>query len=229
MRILFVIIGIIIGVVLAWILNKFLGDRIKDKGQRIGLKVAAYFLCIVFGLAIVLLGSLRTTLDRFIDNRIKNIEVLISKNFPDSNILDINININEFASASDELQKALNYVDISNDGFLEKLTYDVFIKRYTNYVYGVKTGIDTVVTMSDDTGSVTAKSILYNLKDMALDTVSRYFKYGQIGIIVLFFIFISIYIGIVFLEKKGNGMYNKSIVYGEINYNNDNNEYNNKE
>jgi multisubunit Na+/H+ antiporter MnhE subunit len=42
------VLGIITGTVVAWILNKILAGRIEDKNHRIGLKITAYIVCIIF-------------------------------------------------------------------------------------------------------------------------------------------------------------------------------------
>jgi hypothetical protein len=65
---------------------------------------------------------------------------------------------------------------------------------------------------------ITIKSVLYGLKDMALETISPYVVFGQIGALILLIIYICIYAGIVVFLKKGGALYNKSLVFGDITY-----------
>jgi hypothetical protein len=64
-------------------------------------------------------------------------------------------------------------------------------------------------------GMVMAKSLLYNLKDMTLETVVHYFMFGQIVVLFLLLSYVVVYVGIVIFIKKGGVMYNKSIVFGD--------------
>jgi len=217
MRTYIILLGLIAGAATAWFLNKLLSGKIKEKGLRIGIQVAAYIVFILLGLTFTSLFSLRIVLDNFITNRIQTIEVSLSKMLPNSNILETNINTDKLVSINNQLHQSINDIDTKNDSFFEKLVFNAFIGKLTNYINAVDTGVTTLSNMSDD-GSVTIKTILFNLKDIALDTVSIYFKVLQILILILFFIFIGIYIGISFYIKKGGSLYNKSIIYGETNY-----------
>jgi len=219
MKALFVVLSIIAGTALALVLNKLLAHKIEDKGQRTGFKVTSYFICIILCVSFVLTGFLKNALDNFIVERIKNINTVVSEIFPDSNILETNIDTNEFVSVSDKLQQTLNGVDTSKDKVLEKLAYNIFLKKLTNYINAAKNGVDTIVTMSDNNGFFTINSVLYNLKDMAIKTISPYIVAVKIGIIFLLLVYIGIYIGVVVFLKKGGVMYNKSIVFGDIEYN----------
>jgi hypothetical protein len=53
---------------------------------------------------------------------------------------------------------------------------------------------------------------------MALETISPYVVFGQIGALILLIIYIGIYAGIVVFLKKGGALYNKSLVFGDITY-----------
>jgi hypothetical protein len=215
MRVLLIVLGVIAGAAIAWGLNKLLTGKIENKTQRIGLQVAAYIVFILLGFAFTSIFSLRIVLDTFIDNRIQAMEVSLSKMFPNSNILETSIDTGELVSINDQIQLSINDIDTKSDGFFERLVFDAFIGKLSNYINAVDTGVSTLSDMSDDDGSVTIKTILYNLKDMALDTASPYFVAIQIVILILFFISIGIYVGIVVYIKKGGAMYNKSIVYGD--------------
>jgi len=217
MRILLIMLGFIAGTAIAWGLNKLLAGKIENKNQRIGLQVAAYIVFILLGFAFTSIFSLRIVLDTFIDNRIQAMEVSLSKMFPNSNILETSIDTNELVSINEQIQQSINDIDTGNDSFFERLVFDAFMGKLSNYINAVDTGVSTLSDMGDDDGSVTIKTILYNLKDMALDTASPYFVTIQIIILILFFISIGIYVGIVVYIKKGGAMYNKSIVFGDIN------------
>jgi len=217
MRILLILLGVIIGAAIAWVLNKFLSKKIEKKDQRIGLQVAAYIVFIILGLAFASLFSLRIVLDKFIVNRIQVMEADLSKMFPNSNILEINIDTNEFVSMNNQIQESINDIDTRNDNYFERLVYDAFIGKLYNYINAVDTGVTALSVMSDENGNVTIKDILYNLKDMALDTISPYFVVGQILILILFIISLLIYFGIILYVKKGGSLYNKSIVFGDTN------------
>jgi len=217
MRILLIILGIIAGAAIAWALNKFLSGNIENKNQRIGLQVATYIVLILLGFIFTSIFSLRGVLDTFMDNRIISIETSLAKMFPNSNILEKNIDTVGLVSINSQLHQAINDIDTKNDSFFEKLVFDAFIGRLSKYINAVDTGVNTLSYMSDDTGSVTIKAILYNLKNMALDTVSPYFTVLQIIILILTFVSVGIYFAIVLYIKKGSGLYNKSIIYGDIN------------
>jgi len=216
MRIFIILSGVITGAAIAWVLNKFLGGKIENKTQRIGLQVGAYVVFILLGFAFTSIFSLRIVLDKFIDNRIQAIEIGLDGMFPGLNILETGIDTDELVSINDQIHKSINDIDTENDSFFEKLVFSAFIGKLSNYINAVDTGVNTLSNMSDDDGLVTIKTILYNLKDMALDAVSPYFTILQIVVLVLFFVSIGIYFGIVIYIKKGGALYNKSIVYGDI-------------
>jgi len=217
MRILLILLGVIFGTAIAWILNKFFAGKIENKSQRIDLQVAAYIVFILLGLVFTSLFSLRIVLDKFVVNRIQVMETSLSKMFPDSNIMELNIDTNNLVSMNNQIQQSINDIDTRNDSFFERLVYNAFIDKVSVYLNAVDTGVTTLSTMSDDKGYVSVKDMLYNFKDIALDTISPYFKVGQIIILVLFFIFLIIYFCIIIYIKKGGALYNKSIVYGDIN------------
>jgi hypothetical protein len=225
MKTLFVILGIIAGIIIAWILNRLLAGKIEDKGRRIGLKITSYIVCIILALGFVSIGSLRITLVNFVENRMETVEILISKIPPELNIPEITIDTNKFVSMSDEVEQIIKGLETYNDTFIEKLIYNAFLKKYFKYVYAVKNGMDTIAAMSDDNGMVTINSILYYLKGLWLNTISKYCLYGQTGILFL----LLVYIGILVFLTKGGTMYNKAIVFGDINYDNSSEKQKNRE
>jgi len=50
MRTYIILLGLIAGATTAWFINKLLSGKIKEKGQRIGIQVAAYIVFILFNL-----------------------------------------------------------------------------------------------------------------------------------------------------------------------------------
>jgi hypothetical protein len=218
MNVLFFILGIICGIAIAWILNKFLANKIGDKNHRIGLKAAAYIVCIVLSVVFFTISSLRISLNSFLERKMEFIELELVKLFPNSNLLETNIDTGEFISIVDELEQAVNTIKTNNDGYFERLVFGAFLDKLTDYVYAVKNGIATITSTENENGLVTIRSILYNLKNKALETISLYFVFGQTGILILLIIYILIYVGITAFLKKGGAMYNKSIVFGNADF-----------
>jgi hypothetical protein len=149
--------------------------------------------------------------------------------FPNSNILETNIDTGNIASIIDELQQAVDDIDTSSDNYFERLVFDAFLNKLTGYIYAAEKGVNTIAATADENGLVTIKSILFNLKNMALKTVSPYFVLGQIGILVLLVVYIGIYAGIAAFLKNGGAMYNKSIVFGDVDYDTDKEKTKNRE
>ena len=214
MKELFFILALVGGIFIALILNNLFTNKIEDKSKRIGLKITSFFLCIFLGVSFVFISTLRNTLDVFIEDKIIFIENSLIKAFPNENILELNINTNELTLISNEINKITDNLESVSDGLFEQILYNAFLKKYANYIYTVQNGLDTLTSMSDDNGEVTIKSILLNLKNILLNTISPYFVIGHILILLLLFA----YIGIIVFLNKGGAMYNKSIVYGEIEY-----------
>ncbi|MDR0321623.1 MAG: hypothetical protein LBI28_08975 [Treponema sp.] len=229
MKVLFILLGIISGAAIAYLLNIIFSGKIENKNYRLALKVTSFIVCIILGITFIVIGSSHTILNIFIENRIVFIENKLNDVFPNQNILDTNIDTNELASAVNELQKTVNNIDTSRDSYFESLIFNVFLKKLAGYVNTIENGANTVIMMGDENGAVTIKSILYNLKDMALKTISPYFIFGQIAVIILLFIYIGIYAGVVVFLKKGGAIYNKSIVFGDIKYDNSKEKTNYKE
>jgi hypothetical protein len=215
MRVLFVLSGAAAGAVIAFILNKFLTGKIENKSQRIGLQISAYVVFMLLGFIFSSIFSLRYFLDRFIDNRINAIEVALSRRFPNTNIMEISFNTSELKSLNDELQQSIRSIDTSDDSLFEKMFFDAFISEITKYTNAVNSGVNILTAISNDDGTVTIKAVFYGIKDLALDTVSPYFFVLQIAILIVLIICIGIYCGIAIYLKKGGGIYNKSIVYGD--------------
>jgi len=217
MIILWIVSGVIAGAIIAWVLNKLFPIKLENKGRRIGLQVASCIVFILLGFSFTSLFSLRIVLDRFIINRIQTMEASLSKMFPNTNIMETSFNTSELVSFNNQIQQSVNDINTKNDGFFERLVYDVFLGKLSSYINAADLGITTLATMSSDDGTVTIKTVMYNLKDMTLDAISPYFIVGRLLILILLFISIGIYIGITIYIKKGGTLYNKSIVYGDVN------------
>jgi len=217
MRTLLLILGIIGGAAIACFLNLFLPRKAENKAQRIGLQIASYIVFILLGLAFTSIFSLRIVLDKFIVNRIQAMEADLSRMLPDVNIMEASFDISELVSMNNQIQQSINDIDTSNDSFFERLVYNAFIGKLSSYINAVDSGVTSLAMISDDNGHVTIKTVLYNLKDRALNTISPYFVVGQILILIVLFIFIGIYVGIIISIRKGSSSYNKSIVYGDTN------------
>jgi hypothetical protein len=215
MNLAYLIPAIVVGGLIAWLLNKLLASKIENKGYRIGLNVVSYIVCIVLGITFAVIGSLRVVLDTFATNRMEFMERKLVETFPNSDIMGKNIDTSELASIVDELKQTMNGVNTSGDSYLESLIYDAFTNKLSAYVQAAESGVNTIASARDENGMVTVKSVLYNVKDTALDTVEPYFKFGQIAILILLVIFIGIYAGVAAYLKKGGAKYNKSIVFGE--------------
>ncbi|MDR2491320.1 MAG: hypothetical protein LBD20_07960, partial [Spirochaetaceae bacterium] len=168
------------------------------------------------GMVFAIIGSLRPILDDFMRGRISFIETELAQLFPDSNILETRIETHELAAVVDTVRQTADAVNTSRDGFLEKIIFKVFLNKLTGYISAAESGINTMKIMTNENGAVTIKSILFGVKDLTLETVSPYFIFGQIGVLVLLLLFIGIYVGIAVYLIKGGAMYNKSIVFGNI-------------
>jgi hypothetical protein len=129
------------------------------------------------GIAFAVICSLRTILDNFIEDQIESVEIKLTEVFPNSNILETTIDTNELASIVTELRQTVNDIDTSGDGYLERLIFNAFLNKLTDYVYATENGVNTIAMMGDKNGVVTIKSILYNLKDRTLETIAPYFVF----------------------------------------------------
>ena len=215
MSILLILVGILAGTAIAFGLKFLFVREIENKGHRIGMQVAAYIVFILLGVFISSIFSLRYALDKFIVNRINDMELVLSGRFPNTDILEMTFDISEIASLNNELQLSLSGIDADDDNIFERLVFDAFLGELTKYTDAVNSGVNTLTATSNDDGTITVKNLLLGIKDLALDTISPYFFVLQILILVVFFICLGIYIGVAVFLKKGGGIYNKSIVYGD--------------
>jgi hypothetical protein len=214
MRIILIIIGILAGIAIAFGLNFLLVKKIENKGYKIGMQITAYIVCIMLSFLFIAIFSLRYTLDKFIDNRINDMELVLSRKFPNTEFLEMTFDTSEIVSLNNELQQSLSGIDTDNDSIFERMVYDAFLSEITKYTNVVDYGVNTLASISNNDGTITIMALLLGIKKLALDTVSPYFFILQVIIMVVFFIFIGIFTGVSVYIKKGGGTYNKSIVYG---------------
>ena len=214
MRIFLIVIGILAGAVIAFGLNYFFVKKIENKNHRIGMQITAYIVFILFGFLFTSIFSLRYTLNKFIENRINDIEIVLSNKFPNTNILEMAFDIKEITSLNNELQQSIRIIDVNDDNIFEKIVFDAFLNEITKYTNAVDSGVKTLTEISNYDGKITIKTFLFSIKDLALDAAAPYFNILQIIILVVFIICIGIFIGVSFYLKKGGSTYNKSIVYG---------------
>ena len=219
MRVFLFIVCAIAGAVIAWGLNRFFEPKIKDKFQEKRYKIllisAVYTVFIVLGLFFAAITSARYLLDAFLINRIAYIETTLSRTFPNTNIMEMTIDSNELKSFTGEFSKLSSGINTSDDSFFEKLVYDAFTSKLNVYIRQVEQGVNLATAHADESGLITVKSVLFNIKDAALDAISPYVKFVQILIVIIAFICVGIYHGIVVFVQKGGAMYNKSLVFGE--------------
>ena len=213
---LLIFVGLVIGVFIAWVMNRFMASKVKNKGMKYGLVATAYIVCIILSVSFIAIGILHSTISKFMTNRMVDIEVAFSIITPGWNLFETNINTNNIAIVTDEVQKVFDYVDTSNDTIIQKIAYGIFLRRMAIYVRTAFSSAETMIKLSDEEGNVSVKTLFYHLKDRTLDLIELYTNIGRAGMILLFLIFIAIYVGIFVYLKKGGEEYNKSIVINEV-------------
>jgi len=203
MTVFFGILFLCAGAAVAFLLNKLFANKIENKKQRLALKAASYVLFISFSLPFALDMTIKQFLDKFIDNRIYAFELALNKNFPNTRVMEININTKEFTAMSGKLRQSLKDVEASSDGFFEKMAFDAFMSMLMPYVNAADSGVNAMAAKGGKQGNITMKSVLLNLKEVALNKVSRYFVIFEIFMVIIFFVCICVYIGVaIFLRKK---------------------------
>jgi hypothetical protein len=210
-----VIVTIILSGGIAFFLNKVLANKVEKKHQKLALQVITYSVCFLLAATFLVTVSLRTILDNFIDKKIEFVENELGTTFPNTNILETNIDTTELAATFKELHQILEPDDTAESNYIEKIVFAVFLRKLTNYIYIAENQVTKLTGIADNNGMITIKSIILSLKKQTLDAVSPYFTLAQVAIVILLFVYIGIYIGVVVFLTKGGGSYNKSIVFGE--------------
>jgi len=202
LRALVIISGIAAGAAIAWVLNKSLPRKIKNKNQRLGLQISAYIVFILLGLAFASIFSLQIVLDKFIDSRIAAMETGLDRRFPDKNILETRFGTGELVSINEQIQQTVKEIDTKSDGFFERLVFNALIGRLFTYINAVDSGATALSNMSDEDGTVTIKTLLYNLKTTALKAAEPYFTAFQVAIVILALVSFAIYAAIVICVRS---------------------------
>ena len=194
--------GVITGTVIAFILNKILANKLENKTQKYILKGLTFFVCIILFVGFFGIGSLRRSLENFIIGKINTINTSVSLVFPNINILELDINSNEFLSISNQLQEITDNLDLSNSSFIERRIYNDFSQRLIDNINMIQRGVDTSLARLNIDGIVSLNSILYNIKNMVMRRVSPFIFLGQVVTMILLLMYIGIYVGVYYLLKK---------------------------
>ena len=209
MRVFFLISGMVIGGGIAWLLNKFITSKIEDKKRSTAMTVVTYIVCILIGLGFAAIGSLKFALNNFLDNRIEQVSGILAQQFPNSNIMDLSIDTNEFKEVIGGIQEKMKNEN-AGDSFLEKLIFDAFVSQIAGYVDMAESGVNLISSVSNEDGIVTVQTVVYAIKDKALDKVAPFFVILQVLLVIAAFIYMII---LIFLKKSGAPKSN-GIVFG---------------
>jgi len=194
---LYILYGIISGIVVAWLLNAFIADKIKYKIARFIVKAVAFIVLVVFGLLLGFVCSIKPTLNNFLVARIDALEITLNKHFPDKNLMEYSINTIEFSTNIDIFRQSIGDINIGTDGIFKRIVFSAFLERVNIFVDDVHRGINTTsITIGNNQGDVSLKSILYYLKGVALRKVTPYIVLLILLITTGVVIFLAIYLGI---------------------------------
>jgi hypothetical protein len=220
MKLLLIILGMTVGGAIAWLLNKRFADKIEDKTQKLVMKILAFIVFMLLGLLFGSVCSLKPVLSKFLDGRIAALENTLNKNFPGTNLMETNINTDEFIEYSNQIQQTINNVNTSDDSMFEKMVYSALIAKITPYINAVESGVNTMASMTNEQGIVTIKSVVLGFKKSAIDTISPWFIAFNVLIFIAFMIAVGAYCGIVYVMRKDGTGTEKGMVFGEVSTNN---------
>lgn len=212
--------GIMAGIAIETFVNFVIVKNIEKK-QKAVMRIVSYVVCILLGISFSFFGTLRNALDNFLNENISYIENSINELSPDYDILNAGIDTTDISNTLIELQSIIeNKNEISGENnFFLALIVDIFIKNIKNHINAAQSYIEIAEGFSEIDGKITVKSILLTIKEETLNIVSPYLKIGQCITVFLFSVYAVTYMCLVSYFKKGGALYNKSIVFGEINYN----------
>jgi hypothetical protein len=179
------------------------------------MKAVAYIVFILLGLLFGSVCSLKPVLSKFLDGRIIALENTLNANFPGTNLMETNINTDEFIEYSNQIQQALSNASTNDDSMFEKMVYSALIAKITPYINAVESGANTMALMTNEQGVVTIKSVVLGFKKSAIDTISPWFIAFNILIIVAFLIAVGAYCGIVHVLRKDGAGTEKGMVFGD--------------
>jgi predicted PurR-regulated permease PerM len=221
MSVLSIVLAIAIGVIVSFLVNLIIVRNIK-KAQKIPMQVLSYFICILLCFCFSFLGSLHNILDKFVENKINYVGLKLVELLPGTDIMNITINTSDFSKIFAELNDALSEKSVDNENYFEILAYNSLItkiKSHTDYyINGVENIVDRLNEVSNENNEVNMRLLLSTIKEEVLDTITPYFTIGKSVIIFLFIIYIIVYVCLVIYFKRGGSFYNKSLVFGDITY-----------
>jgi hypothetical protein len=215
-----IIIAIMAGIVIATFVNFVVVKNIEET-QKIVMRIISYIVCILLSTSFLFFATLRKTVDNFLNKKIAYVEKNIKELLPDYDIMNAGIDVADFSNMLIELQNIIeNNDEISDeDNFFQALIVNILVKNIQKYIDMAQSYIEIAENFSEIEGKITVKSILLGIKEEALNIVSPYFKIGQYITVFLFIVYAITYICLVLYFTKGRALYNKSIVFGEIDYN----------
>ena len=200
---------------IAFLLNKTLAGRIENRRQKLVLQIVTYIVCFLLSVVFIIIGNLKTSFNNFIDEKIVYIENELNAMFPNTNILESEIDMMEIVETFDELHQITEFENTSEYGYLESIVLRIFIGKFKGYIDIAENQVNKLADAADETGIITIKSVLLHIKEQTLDIFSSYFAFARILVIVLLLVYIVVYGCVVIFLKKGGGSYNKSIVFGD--------------
>jgi predicted PurR-regulated permease PerM len=221
MSLLLIIFAIIIGVITAFLVNLIIVRKLEKK-QKIPMQVVSYFVCIPLFLGFFFFNSLRSILDTFVESKIDYVEMRLEELFPGTDVMNATTDISAFSETLDELHVILSEQPVDEENYFETLVYNALIKKIQSYADYYINGAEHIVNqlneIANENNEVSIRVLLSTLKEEVLDAIIPYFTIGKSVIIFLFIIYIIVYVCLVIYFKKGGSLYNKSLIFGDITY-----------
>jgi amino acid transporter len=221
MSVLSILFAIIIGIIAAFLVNLIIVRNI-EKMQRIPMQVVSYFVCILLCFGFFFFNSLRNILDAFVENKIDYVELKLEELFPGTDVMNATIDTSIFSETLVGINDVLSEHTVNTENYFETLVYNMFIDKiqsYTDYyIKGAEKTLNRLNDVANKNNEVSMRILLSVIKEDALDTVIPYLAIGKFAIIFLFFVYIIVYVCLVIYFKKGGTFYNKSLVFGDITY-----------
>jgi predicted PurR-regulated permease PerM len=216
-----IILAIIIGTMAAFLVNLIIVRNI-EKMQKIPMQVVSYFICIPLCLSFFFFIALRDTLDTFVENKIDYVELRLEELLPGTDVMNKTINTSDFSETLDKLNVILSERPADEENYFETLVYNILIDKIKNYTDSYMNGAENIVKqlkeVSNKNNEVSIRVLLSTIKEIVLDTAMPYLAIGKFITVLLFVVYIIIYVCLVIYFKKGGALYNKSLVFGNIIY-----------
>jgi Trk-type K+ transport system membrane component len=221
MSVLSIMFAIIIGILAAFLVNLIVVRNI-EKTQKIPMQVLSYFICILLCLGFSVLSSLHNALDKFIESRIDYVELKLAELLPGTDVMNVTINTSGFSEILAKLNDALSEQSVDDENYFETLVYNMLnakIRSYTEYyINGAENIVNRLYEVYNKNNEVSIRLLLSTVKEEVLDMIVPYFSMGKSVVIFLFVVYIIVYICLVIYFIKGGTLYNKSLVFGDITY-----------